>query len=82
MMVCQGPQHDAVKEESAMIGKILLTLAVIAVAYLMVRRDSGSKPDTAKSAPAKSVADDQKNHLTPRYTTICEPHPICFCFSW
>lgn len=60
MMVCQGPQHDAVKEESAMIGKILLTLAVIAVAYLMVRRDSGSKPDTAKSALAKSVADDQK----------------------
>ena len=32
MMDWQGPQHEAVKEESAMIGKILLTLAVIAVA--------------------------------------------------
>lgn len=65
MMVCQGPQHDAAKEESAMIGKILLTLAVIAVAYLMVRRNSGSKPDTAKSAPAKSLADDQKKSPDP-----------------
>ena len=65
MMVCQGAQHDAAKEGTAMIGKILLTLAVIAVAYLMVRRDSGSKPDTAKSAPAKIADDDQKQSPDP-----------------
>ena len=69
MMVWQGPQHDAAKEESAMIGKILLTLAVIAIAYLMVRRDRDSKLDTAKSAPAKIADDDQKKSLTPHYTT-------------
>ena len=38
MMIWHEPQCDAVKEESAMIGKILLTLAVIVVAYLTVRR--------------------------------------------
>ena len=65
MMDWQGPQHEAVKEESAMIGKILLTLAVIAVAYLMVRRDPGSKPDTAKSAPAKIADYDQKQSPDP-----------------
>ena len=43
-----------------MIGKILLTLAVIVVAYLMVRRDSGSKPDTAISAPAEIAAGVKK----------------------
>jgi len=56
MMVWQEPQRDAAKEESAMIGKILLTLAVIVVAYLMVRRNSESKPDTVMSAPAKIAA--------------------------
>ena len=65
MMGWQGPQHDAVKEESAMIGKILLTLAVIAVAYLMLRRDSESKLDTAKSAPAKIAAGGQKKTPVP-----------------
>ena len=43
-----------------MIGKILLTLAVIAIAYLMVRRDHGSKRDTTKSAPPKISAGEQK----------------------
>ena len=34
-----------------MIGKILLTLAVIAIAYLMVRRDHGSRRDTTQPDP-------------------------------
>ena len=50
-----------------MIGKILLTLAVIVMAYLMARRDPGSKRDTAKSAPPKISAGGQ-NKLP--YTTL------------
>ena len=43
-----------------MIGKILLTLAVIAIAYLMVRRDHGSRRDTTQSAAPKISSGDQR----------------------
>ena len=59
-MLCEGPQRDTTNEESPMIGKILLTLAVIAIAYLMVRRDHGSRRDTTQPAPPKISAGDQK----------------------
>ncbi|MAJ55751.1 MAG: hypothetical protein CBC67_06860 [Gammaproteobacteria bacterium TMED107] len=48
-----------------MIGKILLTLAVIAIAYLMVRRDLGSKRETAMSATLKIAAGDQNKSSNP-----------------
>ena len=48
-----------------MIGKILLTLAVIAIAYLMARRDPGSKRDATKSAPPKISAGDQNKFPDP-----------------
>ena len=48
-----------------MIGKILLTLAVIAIAYLMVHRDLRSKRDTTKSAPPKISDGDQKEFPDP-----------------
>ena len=50
-MLCKGPQLDATNEESPMIGKILLTLAVVAIAYLIVRRDPGSNRGTTKLDP-------------------------------
>ena len=43
-----------------MIGKILLTLAVIAIACLMVRRDHGSRRDTKQPALPKISAGNQK----------------------
>ena len=64
-MLYEGPQRNATNEESPMIGKILLTLAVIAIAYLMVRRDHGSKRDTTQSAPPKISAGDQKKFADP-----------------
>ncbi len=64
-MLHEGPQRNATNEESPMIGKILLTLAVIAIAYLMVRRDHGSKRDTTQSAPPKISAGDQKKFADP-----------------
>ena len=65
-----------------MIGKILLTLAVIAVAYLMLRRGSESKLDTAKSAPVKIAAGGQEKYPVPTLHDDRELHPICFYFSW
>ena len=65
IMLYEGPQRNATNEESPMIGKILLTLAVIAIAYLMVRRDHGSKRDTTQSAPPKISAGDQKKFADP-----------------
>ena len=64
-MLYEGLQRDATNEESPMIGKILLTLAVIAIAYLMVRRDHGSKRDTTQSAPPEISAGDQKKIADP-----------------
>ena len=43
-----------------MIGKILLTLAVMALAYLMARLNPKAKGDKSKSAPPKITADYQK----------------------
>ena len=43
-----------------MIGKILLTLAVMALAYLMVRIDPKAKSDKSKSTPPKMSVDYQK----------------------
>lgn len=65
IMLCKGPQLDATNEESPMIGKILLTLAVVAIAYLIVRRDPGSNRGTTKPAPPEISAGHQKRLLDP-----------------
>ena len=48
-----------------MIGKILLTLAVMAIAYLMVRQEHKGKSDKSKPAPSKIGAGDQKKPPDP-----------------
>ena len=48
-----------------MIGKILLTLAVTAIAYLMVRQEHKEKSDKSKPALPKMAVGDQKKSPDP-----------------